>query len=78
MKERFDSYILDVLRCCGNRFQMLSGDDHLNQFCKYMIDMSGKSRSIWIAHNGACFVTILCWFLTSSCIVPNVVIRLCA
>ena len=58
MNEQFDSYGSDVHRCCEERIQIFSGHKCLNHFCKYMLDASGKSRSIWISHNGVCFDTI--------------------
>ena len=67
MNEAFDS--------CGNCVEIFSGDDCMDWFHEYMVEMSKKCRSVWIAHNGAHFdaLFILTWFLTKSSIVPNVI-----
>ena len=77
MNEVFDSHGSDVCRCCRNCVEIFSADDCMDRFSEHMLEMSGKCRSVWVAHNGACFdaLFILRWFLTKSSIVPNVVMN---
>ena len=70
----FDS---DVQRCCGSRVEIFSGEECINQFCKYMIKMDKKCKSIWFAHNGAQFDTlfIMRWMLRKFNITLQVVMN---
>ena len=57
--------------------EIFFGDDCMDQFCEYVFEMSGKCRSVWIAHNGARFdaLFILHWFLIKTLIAPNVIMN---
>ena len=59
----FDS---DVQHCCGSRVEIFSGDECIDRFCKYVIEMDKKSKTIWVVHNGARFDTlfIMRWMLS--------------
>ena len=73
----FDSDGSDVQRCCGCRVEIFSGDECINQFCEYMIEMDKKCKSIWIAHNSTCFDTlfIMRWMLSKFNITEQVVMN---
>ena len=71
----FDSDCSDVQRCCDLRVEIFSGDKCIDRFCKYMNEMDKKSKTIWVAHNSACFDTlfIVRWMLSKFNITPRVV-----
>ena len=72
----FDSDGSDVWACCGSRVEIFSGDERINQFCEYRIEMDKKCKTIWVAHDGAPFGTfIMRWMLRKFNITPWVVMN---
>ena len=73
----FDSDGSDVQRYCGCRVEIFSGDECIDQFCEYMIEMDKKCKSIWMAHNGARFDTLFIrrWMLSKFNIIVRVVMN---